>query len=695
MWLGLIIKTAVGIIEIAIGTYVLFKAQRKLTVWLFFLSSVFLGVWLITKGFYSIEQHLRDPILDHVILFTSGFTSLFCCLLILNFPRRVLSKKVNIIITVGLSMLFIFNSFSTGIYGIHHEINDQGIYFPAHHNKPLLFNIYLISHFSVFAFLIVYFIYAYFKMPTYEERKLSAISGLAFLLGRAGPGIFFNVYLVSIGICDYIDVIFATSLIWQIIFFYLICYKKAFIFNTAIQYSIFWLLLSSALILPSVFIIKFSLYLNLLITESMSFELLPALIIYMPISLYIFTYLKYIQPFIDRWFFKYKYRLQDEFELTCKQLNNTLSENNFFSIISKLLKHHLYIKDISYYHFDSENSLFINKHTTDSTAPDSIVFKDIASHDSLTARLSCAHLPMFNYVYLIQSNQELLGALCLSNTQHLKPLSQDEHQFIHRIANVSASHLNNIHLYSKLEKQHLNLLNTQQSLIDSEKAKTSLFEQKNYIQKLSCGIIHEVKNTNLSIEALIKSILLNKSKTPDIILKAIGKQSNKLVNFSSNFLYNELIETNQIRIDLSLINLQTLLSDLIHNSMFFSFDDSLKINTTIDSNDFYFDYSKLTLILNNIFHNTAKFSCDNSRLDIFSKEKNDHIILTFKHFSSDTSDQSDITDQNSINATGLGLNISKKVLKYLKSDLIFEQKQGYFLTQLSLFKGLKKTCKTY
>ena len=695
MWIPLILKLAVGLTEIGIGTYVLFKAKRNLTVWLFFLSGLFLGLWLVAKGLYNVESYFRDPILDNFVLFFGSFMSLFTYLLMLYFPKNYLPKKLKPVVNYSLILIYTFLAFSTSYYGVAHKLVDSGIYVPYMPNNPFVYTMFFNIQLGTSLLLVIYWIYAYFIAPNSEEKKFIIFSSVAFLLGRMGPGIFFNVYLVSIGICDYIDVIFATSLIWQIIFFYLICYKKAFIFNTAIQYSIFWLLLSSALILPSIFITKLSLYLNSLITESMSFELLPALIIYMPISLYIFTYLKYIQPFIDRWFFKYKYRLQDEFELTCKQLNNTLSENNFFSIISKLFKHHLYIKDISYYHFDSENSLFINKHTTDSTAPDSIVFQDIASHDSLTARLSCAHLPMFNYVYLIQSNQELLGALCLSNTQHLKPLSQDEHQFIHRIANVSASHLNNIHLYSKLEKQHLNLLNTQQSLIDSEKAKTSLFEQKNYIQKLSCGIIHEVKNTNLSIEALIKSILLNKSKTPDIILKAIGKQSNKLVNFSSNFLYNELIETNQIRIDLSLINLQTLLSDLIHNSMFFSFDDSLKINTTIDSNDFYFDYSKLTLILNNIFHNTAKFSCDNSRLDIFSKEKNDHIILTFKHFSSDTSDQSDITDQNSINATGLGLNISKKVLKYLKSDLIFEQKQGYFLTQLSLFKGLKKTCKTY
>jgi hypothetical protein len=689
MWISFALKLSVGLIEICIGTYVLIKAKRSPNVWLFFLSSFFLGIWLFAKSLYIVEMYFRDPIADNFILFFGSYMSAFTYLFILYFPSKYLPKLLHNITCISILSIYTFLAFATSFSGISHKLMPNGMYLPFVANNPFLYSMYFNIQFVSTFLIVLYWIYAYFKEPKSEEKKLVLFSAIAFILGRMGPGIFFNLYLVSIGVYNYINVIFGTSLIWQITFFYIICYRKAFNVRTAIHYTVFWLLISGIFVFPSIGIIKLSMYLNSLLGTYIGFNSSTISLLYIPLVAYIFLYFKWIQPFIDRWFFKHKYKLQDEFNTVCKKLSSTLSEFDFFTIVSGLLQRHLYIKEIVYYVYDETTQSFISKFPSNNKGPNTIANSDIVYKYTNSSKINVNTMSLFNYIYIIKNNHQNLGLLCLSETRHLKEITKNEHDFIQNLCNVSGSYLNNIRLYSQLEKQHTNLINTQNSLLESERTKTSLFEQKNYIQKLSCGIIHEVKNTNLSIEGLIKQVLQNNSNNSSLILKAIGKQSNKLVNFSSNFLYNELIETQQIKIDISLINLKELITKSINNNMIFTKEENFKVITKLNSPNFYFDSNKLHLIINNIIHNTEKYSGKNASLIISSFDHDSYITLRFKHFSSCVNKNLLIADESSINATGLGLKISKKLLNYLKSDLVYKKKSDYFLTELKLYKGFK------
>ena len=680
MWIYVSLKLFVCLVEIIIGTYVLFKAKRVYRVWMFFFSCLFLGLWLAAKAFYSIEVHFREPVLDNIVLFLGAYMSAFTYLFILSFPKCYLSPLVHkwcvFIILFVYSILAVSTSFS----GIIYEVMPNGIYTPVSAGIPFVISMY--SHVQIVSacLCIFYWINSYYKEICIDNKNLIMFTSIAFLLGRMGPGIFFNLFLVSMGIYMFIDVIFFTSLIWQLTFFYVICYRKAFELRTAIHYSVFWLLISFLFVVPSILSIRYCMYLASFLEDAF----LSAVCLYVPTIIYVSIYFKWIQPLVDRWFFKYKYELQEQFELLCSKLNMTLSEDHFFNIISLFLQKHLYVQDVAYYIFNSNSNNYSYFKSTHGKGPQYIESHDVIHLDFETHSLS-RDLSDFVYCYLIKNNNTVLGILFLTETYHLKELTLQQQQFIQNLCNVSASYLNNVRLYSQLEQQHLFLKETQNSLVESERVKTSLFEQKNYIQKLSCGIIHEVKNTNLSIEGLIKQLLQQPVTDSSFVLNAIGKQSHKLVHFSRNFLYQELIETDQIVLDLSLVDLNQVISKSLDLNLYFTASDLLTITVQPSMPSFIFDYNKLHLIINNIIHNTEKYSKNQDRLCISFKENETHVVLTFKHFSSN--ETMNLDHNVHLNSTGLGFNISKKLLSYLKSDLFYEKKPDCFMTELVLHKG--------
>lgn len=260
MWIEFCLKLMVCILEIGIGTYVLFKAKRVYSVWLFFLSSLFLGLWLASKAIYSVEIYFRDPLIDNLILFFGAYMSAFTYLFILSFPTNYLPRVVHKGCSVFILSIYTMLAFAASLSGISHELMANGIYQPVAARFPFVMSIYSSIQIVSVGLCFIYWIYSYRKAFRSEDKKLIIFTALAFILGRMGPGILFNLFLVSRGNYSFIDVIFLTSLVWQLTFFYVICYRKAFEFRTAIHYTVFWVLVSGLFIVPCVVFIKASLY---------------------------------------------------------------------------------------------------------------------------------------------------------------------------------------------------------------------------------------------------------------------------------------------------------------------------------------------------------------------------------------------------------------------------------------------------
>lgn len=438
---------------------------------------------------------------------------------------------------------------------------------------------------------------------------------------------------------------------------------QAFHIRTAIHYTLYWVVVSSAVFIPLwglLFLV--TPFLNQIFQTSFTVGGLFGLLFCS--SLLIMLHFQWLQPKLNHRFFKRKFQLRDQAIDFAERISQLTSTEAVIASIRETFMGILYASDVR---------VFLGSEVPAKT------------HDFL--------IPL-----MIQ--QTRIGTIMVGEKKNLKPFSKDELTFMHRVSHQTAIFLNNAILFDAIKSKNDELLQMQDHLLQSEREKATIKQIQIHTQELARGIIHEVKNTHFAISNFVSFILKRSIKDPqevDNILGVIGEQSSKLLLFSKNYLHQELLRSQLYTLRRDRVSVLALLEDAIKSNHFFVLSHSLQIQTEIAPIDaIYVDRDKVHLVFSNLINNAARHQ-KNNILHIQGKQTENGYLLVFSSRLSRDLDRSENThsllpDSNgTFPTTGMGLRISRYILECHGGELSIVQTDNLFDVTLAFGHGSTTT----
>jgi signal transduction histidine kinase len=205
-------------------------------------------------------------------------------------------------------------------------------------------------------------------------------------------------------------------------------------------------------------------------------------------------------------------------------------------------------------------------------------------------------------------------------------------------------------------------------------------------------ISHDLKTPITSINSLTELFYENYGSINEndkmSYIKSIKESSEKLLNLTNNLLMWSNLQTKKLTPAIEIININQIIQEEIN--LLKQFADKKGITFDFENvNNFYVvaDKSMLEFIIRNLLSNAIKFSYKGSKINIFSKQKNENIEITVSDrgigISNEIKDKlfninfkSTINGTDNEKGTGLGLNLSKEFLEKINGKIWFESEYG-------------------
>lgn len=219
-------------------------------------------------------------------------------------------------------------------------------------------------------------------------------------------------------------------------------------------------------------------------------------------------------------------------------------------------------------------------------------------------------------------------------------------------------------------------------LIAKEKVEFLSNIKSNFFSMIS----HELRTPLYTITG-ITELLLNNSpdKNQKGYLESLKFAGNHLISLINNILQNNRIEKKELKINAQSFNLKETINNTLSSFEYYVDKSNNKLHLDFDNNIpevLYGDIVKVSQVLNNLLSNAMKFTSNgniwitvkkevNSGNSYFFSVKDDGIGINIdkqKIILNDLSQES-LDFDNKYEGSGLGLQISKKLLKILGSDI--------------------------
>ncbi len=244
--------------------------------------------------------------------------------------------------------------------------------------------------------------------------------------------------------------------------------------------------------------------------------------------------------------------------------------------------------------------------------------------------------------------------------------------------------------------------NTPQFYVQMEQDITNIKKRENLKEEFLQEAAHELKTPITALKLLVQyqiKKISKKQKNAELVqsLKLIDRDLDRLTRLINELSDVTRIEAGKLSTNMQIVNITDLVSDVViemqafDKNHYLSFSDQSKLFVVADPD-------KIKQVLINIIGNAIKYSYNNSEISISIKNKKDVVIIAIKDRGLGISSsklpylfkryyQIDKTHRIGL---GLGLYISKEIIKKHKGKIWVESKEGIgstFYIQLQKFRN--------
>lgn len=224
---------------------------------------------------------------------------------------------------------------------------------------------------------------------------------------------------------------------------------------------------------------------------------------------------------------------------------------------------------------------------------------------------------------------------------------------------------------------------------EHEKTKAALEVKSQFLSTVS----HELRTPLTSIKGtldLVNSGVMGPlPETMKPVLGVAGKNSKRLANLIDDLLDLQKIEAGEMAFRFDMLNINDLVEDSVALSQGYADQMGVSLSVTLADQDIFIngDANRLSQVMANLISNASKFSHKGGTVDIEVKRTGDKVRIfvkdkgvgipenakerVFGRFS-----QVDSSDQRRVGGTGLGMNISKKIVERHDGHIDYESTLG-------------------
>jgi len=207
-------------------------------------------------------------------------------------------------------------------------------------------------------------------------------------------------------------------------------------------------------------------------------------------------------------------------------------------------------------------------------------------------------------------------------------------------------------------------------------------------------VSHELRTPLTAIHgslSIINSEFLNfiKNNTIESMLNIAERNSERLLLLINDLLDMEKIESGKFDYNLSIYKLKGLIEESVVDNKSYGekFNTVIQVVTDIPDIEINVDKGRFFQVLSNLISNAAKFTKDDTSIDISISKTNDFVSISVSDYGPGISDefkdkvfekfsQADSSDTRKPGGTGLGLSISKSIIEYFGGKINYETAIG-------------------